>query len=77
MIFDNVKVGDMFKEKSTGRIITVDCMTEKGFKYTCDPYSQKFSNDPPTFGTITGGELYINIEEHLNCWDFLYEKYIR
>ena len=73
-IFQSVKIGDKFKEKNTGRIITVSELTDKGFNYTCEPYSQKFSNFPPQFGTISGGQLYTNDPIHTECWDFLYEK---
>jgi hypothetical protein len=73
MVFDDVKVGDQFKEKSTGRLITVTKIESYGIDYTLEPYSIKWGQG--VFHTVTGGRLYTKNPD-INCWDFLYEKIV-
>lgn len=72
MIFDDIKLGDKFRDVQTQRILTVTELTEKGFKYTCEPY-QVF---PARYGqsTSTGGEVYSNLKEHREFFDRIYER---
>jgi hypothetical protein len=74
LIFDNAKIGDQFKEKSTGRLITVSQIGSYGIDYSCEPYTQKFGEG--VFHTVSGGRLYTKNPD-LNCWDFLYEKILK
>jgi len=72
MIFDNVKVGDQFKEKQTGRIITVTELTEMGCNYICNPYNCKLGINQ--FVTVTGGQLYTNDPNTKSCWIFFMKR---
>jgi len=76
MIFDNVKVGDKFLEKHSNRILTITELTEKGLKYTCEPYSIKIGYDAgiPQLGMVSGGELLIKEPLTAYYWDQNYEK---
>ncbi len=75
MIFNNIKIGDQFKELSSGRVLIVTELTEKGFKYDLDKsYSQKLANWPIQFGTIVGGEIYTKNTLNPDIFDLLYER---
>ena len=86
MIFDDVKVGDQFRESLSRRLITISELTEKGAKYTCDPYGIKLGysffegtdglkHSVPEFGTVDGGEvLFKSLDHPPELWDLLYEK---
>lgn len=72
MIFDDVKVGDKFRDMITyPTTLTVTELTDRGFKYTCTPYSAL----PARMGmsTVTGGELYYKDHLYIN-WDVRYAK---
>lgn len=76
MIFDDVKVGDQFRERNSGRLITVTELSAKGFHYTCEPYSIKigYNGVVPEFGTVKGGELFVKDHDLPEFWDLLYDK---
>lgn len=73
MVFDNVRVGDRFKEKQTGRTFEVTDLTVMGFKYKMDqPYHALPARMGPSL--VTEGELFINNPELEGHWDHAYEK---
>lgn len=69
MIFENVKVGDQFKDKATGRILTITGVGPSRVQYTCEPY---MVHGDKGMLIVTGGTLFIS--QFPECWDFLYEK---
>lgn len=70
-VFQDVKVGDKFRDIGKGIILTVTAITPEGFKYDCTPHSIY----PARFGlsTVTCGELY-HIDADFVSWDMFYEK---
>ncbi|MGH7744296.1 MAG: hypothetical protein ACREQ5_05670 [Candidatus Dormibacteria bacterium] len=73
MLFDDVKVGDRFRDKQVYKVMTVTELTERGFNYDIEPY-QAF---PARYGCnlVTNGELlYKDYPELAECWSIHYEK---
>lgn len=73
MVFDNVSVGDKFRNLSNGlpRWIRVTELTERGFKYECEPYNVYPARYGPSL--CSGGELFIDAASGA-LWDILYRK---
>lgn len=73
MIFDDVKIGDQFREKISGRTLTVTELTEKGFKYDVLPHYHAY---PARYGPslVMNGELFVNNPDVHDYWDNQYER---
>jgi hypothetical protein len=74
-VFKDVKVGDKFMDKvHPERIMTVEELTPRGFKYTMfPPYHCLPARMGPSL--VVGGELYW-IDHPYVSWDDQYEKFI-
>jgi hypothetical protein len=68
--------GQRFREKSSGRCITVREVTDRGFKYELylgDQYHAYPARMGPSL--VTGGEVYVDtIEQYYGTFALLYEE---
>lgn len=71
MVFDDVKVGDKFRDKKRHITLTVTELTEGGFKYDCTPHHVL----PARYGfsEVKSGELFYNFHKYID-WDMFYEN---
>lgn len=73
MIFDDLKVGDTFRQKSgaSPSWIRVTEITENGFKYVCEPHHVYPARYGPSL--VTNGEFYVK-NAPPEFWDYCYTK---
>lgn len=72
-------IGQRFREKQSGRCLTITEVTNRGFKYDFDlgdQYSQKFgyTNGIPSFGVVRGGEVYVDTINQYGTFEMLYTE---
>lgn len=64
MVFDDVKIGDKFRDKQKGIILTVTELTPRGFKYDCTPHHIYPARMGPSL--CTSGELYYKEHDYID-----------